>query len=208
MGRRQQNGKVWLIFADKSYMRTNDSIIEVKNWGIGFAIVLTQILSPGLAFAADTSIAELNLSGNVPTVFSLTIRGLPGDLDLTPGVSVVNRLLGILHFRYNADIASLTIESDNDDGVPIDGNAVAYTFGAGGFTVSIPAACAAVDEAEITGLSLAGSATLPVEIADTTALTAGVIEDCDLTASWDGTTDTLPLAGKYTMAIIFTFTSI
>ena len=58
-----------------------------------------QIFAPRLAFAADTSIATLNVSGNVPVIFSVTARGYPGDLDLSGNVAVTDRLLGMFHLN-------------------------------------------------------------------------------------------------------------
>lgn len=175
-------------------------------WGNVFAylMALSQMLSP-VAMAADTSIAVLNISGNVPTVFSVTARGLPGDLDLTPNVSVANRLLGILHFKYNADVASMTLASSTASGVP-EKSGTAYGFGAAGFKVAVTAGCSSVDATYNTAFLLT-NAGVDVKSAAAATLTAGVEEDCSLTATWAGTTSTLPLAGKYSMVINLTMIS-
>lgn len=180
-------------------MKTLNSILA------SIVLVLAQMI-PFTANAADTAIATLNISGNVPTVFSVTARGIPGDLDLTPSVSVSNRLLGLLHMKYNVDMASLTIKSSTANGVPANGG-TDYGFGAGGFKVAVTAGCASVDATYNTAFTLTAAGT-DIKSAAAAALTAGVEEDCSLTASWDGTTSTLPLAGKYSMVITVTMVSI
>ncbi len=155
-------------------------------------------------FAVDTSIATLELSGNVPVVFSVTARGLPGDLDLTPGVIVNDRLIGLLHFKYNQDIDTLTITSNTTNGSPENSAAVAYDFNTA-FTVSIPNTCVTATAANAV-LSAANAA---VDFKKAVApLTAGVLEDCPMTASWGGTASALPLAGVYQMTISVTMVSL
>lgn len=164
--------------------------------------VLSSVVAPVIAIAADTAISTLNVSGNVPVVFSITTRGLPGDLDLTPGVDVNDRLLGLIHFKYNKDIANLNIKSDTTTGKPEDGG-TAYSFGAGGFNLKF-GTCASVGATWESNFTISNTDT---DIKDGTALTAGVEEDCSLMASWDGTTSALPLAGKYSMVITLTMIS-
>ena len=97
-------------------------------------LIFVQLVSP-LALAADTSIAVMNITGNVPAIFSVTARGYPGDLDLSGNVSVTDRLLGMFHFKYNVDLASLTLQSAETDGVPSKTTAAgsAYSFAATSF---------------------------------------------------------------------------
>lgn len=166
--------------------------------------IVSHLLSP-MAMAADTSIATLNVSGNVPVVFSVTARGIPGDLDLTPDVSVSNRLLGILHFKYNADVASMEIASSTASGEPENGG-TAYDFAGAGFQVSVGAGCTSVDATYNTPFTLTNAGT-DIKSATAAALTNGIEEDCDLLASWTGSSATLPLAGKYSMTITVTMVS-
>lgn len=168
-------------------------------------ITLSQILSP-YAMAADTAEGTMNISGNVPVVFSLTTRGIPGDLDLTPNVVVNDRLIGIVHFKYNVDIASLTMASDTVSGTP-ENAGTPYDFAGAAFQFKFDA-CTTI---EATYEALFAISNVPTNIEDpatTSGLTNGVEEDCNLTASWGGTNASLPLAGKYSMTITFTMTSI
>ena len=173
-------------------------------------IAAAQVVAPS-AFAADTSIAAIEMSGSVPTVFSVTARGLPGDLDLTPGVVVNDRLLGIFHFKYNIDIASLKLTSSSATGTPMNG-ASAYPAGTA-FTYKF-GTCAAVNAVGTAAFSIATSTS-----AELTGLAAtqpvllghGLEMDCDLTASWGGQTITagqIPLAGKYSQTLTLTMVSI
>lgn len=112
------------------------------------------------AGTGDTSVANLNVSGNVPTVFSVTARGLPGDLDLAPGAVVVDRLLGILHFKFNENAASITIKSSTANGVPRSAAGVDYPFDAGGpFKVGIMGSttCTSLTAAFAAGVTLAAA---------------------------------------------------
>src|SRR5258708_38137917 len=163
-------------------------------------VILAQIISP-LAFAADTAVATLNISGDVPTIFSVTARGIPGDLDLTPGVAVNNRLLGILHLKYNVNVASLTIASSTASGTPENARSAAYSFCASGFKVAFTAAGCTSDAAANNTPFLLTAGGADIKSAAAASLTAGVEEDCSLTATWSGSTATLPLAGKYSLVI-------
>lgn len=166
------------------------------------AVVLTAVCLGGKAYAGtgDTSIALLNLSGSIGEVFSVTARGLPGDLDLTPNVVVVNRLIGILHFKFNEDVASITI------GGVVGG--VGYTF-ASGINISTPA-CTALDNGVAPGMDYAGGGVPIAPAADYSSAAAqglvatGIEEDCQLVASWTGTASALPLAGIVTVDITVT----
>ncbi len=154
--------------------------------------------------AADTTITSLNLSGTVPTYFSVTPRGMAGDLDLTPNVTVNNRRIGLLHFKYNANVASITVGSSTPSGGP-EGPSGTYNF-QGGFKVSIGAGCFSVDPAFTTPFVLTAGGT-DVKSAGSTALVAGVEEDCDVLASWRGSNVAIPLAGVYSLNINVTMVS-
>jgi hypothetical protein len=156
------------------------------------------------AFAADTSIAGFNISANVPQFFSATTRGVPGDIDLSPNVVVNNRRIGLVHLKYNINVASLTISSNTASGAPQAGG-VAYSF-QGGFKVAIAAGCASVDPTYNTPFVLTAAGT-DVKSALSAALVTGIEEDCDITASWVGTSSKLPLAGIYSMTVNVTMTS-
>ncbi len=173
---------------------------------ITFFFSLALIYSPFVR-AADTAIAYFNLSGTVPTVFSITTRGLPGDLDLTPNVTVDRRRIGLMHLKYNRNIASLTISSDTASGGPESTSGAVYNFAGSGFQVSIAAGCLSVAPAYNSPF------TLPVAGVDVKSplaanlVTTGIEEDCEILASWQGTTATLPLAGVYKMAVTITMIS-
>jgi hypothetical protein len=180
-------------------------------------MLAAQLFSPTIAMAADTSIANLNISGNVPVIFSVTARGYPGDLDLSGKVDVVDRLVGIFHFKYNVDLASMTLKSAEADGRPSSGAGAGtgYGFGAGGFKLKF-GACTSI-EATYKANFIPGAGVGEIDIgtgvdikdaATTTAMTAGREEDCNLNATWKGNASTLPLAGKYTLTLTMTMISI
>lgn len=178
---------------------------------IAIFAIMSQMLTPA-AMAADTSIASLHMSGNVPTIFSVTVRGLPGDLDLTPGVIVNDRLLGIFHFKYNVNIATIALTSTSATGTPMNG-ATAYPAGTA-FTYKFSAGCSAVNDTGEADFSIAAStspALVPIAAEQPATLGYGVVEDCELTASWGGQTvlaGQIPLAGKYTQTLTLTMVSI
>lgn len=175
------------------------------------AVVITALCFGKLAYAAagDTSIASINLSGSVPEVFSVTARGLPGDLDLTPNVVVVNRLIGILHFKFNESVSSIKVAG------AVGG--VGYTF-ASAFKVSTPV-CTALDNGALKmNYAGGGVALVAAPGTDYSTLAAqnliannggvGIEEDCSLVASWTGTASTLPLAGIVTVTITVTMIAV
>lgn len=162
-------------------------------------------LFPQSTGSADTAVALINVSANVPTIFSVTARGLPGDLDLTPNVIVNRRTLGLFHFKYNSDVVSLTISSDTLSGGP-EASGVPYSFQGGGFKVSIETGCQSVDASYNLPFTLSNTGT-DIKSALSAALITGIEEDCALMASWTGTSQTLPKAGKYSMGITLTMVS-
>lgn len=183
---------------------------------IQIAAMLVALSAGTQAFAGtgDTAVARLNVSGNVPAVFSVTARGLPGDLDLTPGAVVVQRLIGLLHFKFNEDAASITFASSTTSGGPEDSGGTAYSFGSA-FKVSVPGTCKSLN---LTALGLPAGVTLTSGGTDykstiandltTNVPVGGIEEDCQLAASWGGTTSTLPLAGVYSMSITVTMVAL
>jgi hypothetical protein len=176
---------------------------------IACVAVVSQL---SVAQAADTAIAGVHMSGNVPTIFSLTARGLPGDLDLTPGVIVNDRLIGIFHFKYNMDIATLFLTSTSATGTPMNG-ATAYPAGTA-FTYKFAAGCASVEdvvgEADFSIAASTSPALVNAAPAQPSTLGYGIEEDCQLTASWGGqaiVAGQIPLAGVYTQTLTLTMVS-
>lgn len=173
-------------------------------------VAVMQIALPA-AMAADTSIASVHMSGNVPTVFSVVTRGIPGDLDLTPGVIVNDRLLAIFHFRFNLDIASILLTSTSATGTPMNG-ARAYPAGTA-FTYKFSSCQAIIAAGEANFSIVAGTSADFVDVAaqQPSTLGYGIEEDCQLTASWGGqaiVAGRIPLAGKYTQTLTLTMVSI
>ena len=99
---------------------------------------MASTLQP-MANGADTSTASFNISGTVPSYFSVSTRGIASDLDFSPNVIVNNRRIGLMHFKYNMNVASLTIASSTASGQP-EGTTGTYSF-QGGFKVAIAAGC-------------------------------------------------------------------
>ncbi|OFZ21823.1 MAG: hypothetical protein A2X94_08505 [Bdellovibrionales bacterium GWB1_55_8] len=158
------------------------------------------------AFAADISTATLQLSGNVPTVFSVTARGYPGEIDLAPGTTVVNRLMGILHFRYNVEIASLTFLSSTASGTIENAAGTAFAWATGGGLKSAAPACTVLDG----GLGKLDGAVLDMNPAVSVLAAAApdMLEaDCPLTSSWT-TSAGLQASGLYSMTVTAVMTSI
>jgi hypothetical protein len=168
---------------------------------IVFSCCLLQIPT----FAADTTSASFNLSGTVPVVFSATTRGVPGDLDLSPNVIVNNRRIGLVHFKYNVNVASMTISSNTTSGGP-ESSTGTYSFQGGGFKVSVANGCVSVDPTFNTPFALTNTGT-DVKSATANSLTTGIEEDCEILASWRGTNQSLPLAGVYSLTVNITMVS-
>lgn len=173
------------------------------------AVVFTVLIcNNALAGSGDTAIASLNLSGSVPEVFSVTARGLPGDLDLTPGVIVNDRLIGILHFKFNENAASITIASSTVSGGP-ESVSGAYSFGTA-FTVGVLGACTALDTVVLAspGVALSNVGADYKSLAANPLVGNGIEEDCQLAASWGGTASSLPLAGVFSMSVTVTMVAL
>jgi hypothetical protein len=171
-------------------------------------LIIIGVLITPVVFAADTAIATFNVSGTVPTFFSVTARGMPGDLDLTPNVTVNNRRLGLLHFKYNMSMASLTISSSTASGGPEALSGAVYNFQGSGFGVSVDAACTSVDATYNTPFTLSNAGTDIKSALAAALVTNGIEEDCEVYGSWQGTNASLPLAGVYAMSVLVTMVSL
>lgn len=180
-------------------MRKN---LRFYSWLLAVSLAMT----PLKLYSADTAVGSFNISGTVPTFFSATTRGIPGDIDLTPNVVVNNRRIGLIHFKYNVNVASITISSSTASGGPEPSSGGTYSFQGGGFKVSIRAGCASADAAFNTPFILTQAGT-DVKSATSASLTTGIEEDCEILGSWQGTSQALPLAGVYGLTINVTMIS-
>lgn len=173
-----------------------------------FTLVLLMVFCQPTTTAADTAIAIFDISGTVPAIFSLTTRGLPGDLDLSPNVTVTNRRIGLIHLKYNINVASLIISSSTASGGPESTSGAAYSFQGAGFQVSVSAGCASASPTYATPFTLTNAGTDIKSPLAAALVNSGIDEDCEVLASWQGTASKLPLAGVYKLGITVTMTSL
>jgi hypothetical protein len=171
-------------------------------------LILLGVYFAPIQLAADEAIAYFNISGTVPAIFSVTSRGVPGDLDLSPNVTVNNRRIGLLHFKYNIDVATLLISSNTLSGGPETSSGAVYNFQGSGFQISFDGTCATVDPSYYTPFTLTNAGVDVRSAAAGALVLSGVEEDCEVFASWQGTIATLPLAGVYSLSVTVTMTSI
>lgn len=162
------------------------------------------VFLPTNTHAGDTSIANIPVVGIVPAFFSVTSQGQPGELDLTPNSTVSNRLIGLLHFKFNENIQTLTVSSSTTSGAPEDSNNIPYQFGAGGFKVAFRNGCQTVDPAYNIPFTLTNSGVDVKSVLASALISTGIEEDCQITASYTGTNVALPLAGRFAMNIVVT----
>jgi hypothetical protein len=154
---------------------------------------------------ADTSIATLTVTGVVPTYFSVSARSGSEDLDLTPKVAVTNRVIGGIHFKFNENVQSMTISSSTVSGGPEDAGGNPYGFGAGGpFKVGFEAGCASVNPTYNTPVLLTQAGVDVKSVLASALINQGIEEDCNVIASYKGTTTNLPLAGRFSVGIVIT----
>jgi hypothetical protein len=173
-----------------------------------FTLIALALILSSSTTTADTSIALFDLSGTVPSYFSVTTRGIPGDLDLTPNVTVLNRPIGLLHFKYNINVGTLVISSDTASGGPEATSGATYNFQGGGFQVSIDSACASVAPTYYAPFTLTNAGIDVRSVLAGALVNTGIEEDCQVLASWRGTTQKLPLAGLYKLGLTVTMTSL
>jgi hypothetical protein len=172
------------------------------------SLVLSSCLLVCPASFANTSIAVITVAGVVPSIFSVTSVAQEADLDLSPGVVVSSRSIGLLHFRYNENLSSLTIASSTSSGAPEDTGGNPYQFGGSGdFKVAFQPTCATVANTYYTPFALTTVGTDVKSVASTT-LTTGVEEYCQLYASYQGMTTTMPIGGRFEMKIVLTMVSL
>ncbi|HAR41314.1 MAG TPA: hypothetical protein DCS07_01575 [Bdellovibrionales bacterium] len=183
--------------------------------------ILTFVLAAAwlVSARADTVTGYINLTGTVPAYFELWVRGVPGDLDLSPRAIVNDRTLGLLHLKYNIDMASLTLQSTEANGKPMNGaedwgGAISYKVWGGAACKTVGGSAGAVASVTIPSGNAAGTTMgggMDVHHAHVEDLAAnfssGLEEDCPVTASWTGVAKDLPLAGTYSMKITATMVS-
>lgn len=179
-----------------------DLLIDILRMAL-IALVQLAVFTAQPAFG-DSSLANVEIVGVVPTIFTVAQRGqgATGDLDLTPGVGVSNRTLALIHFKYNQNIQSLTVSSSTTSGFPEDASGNSYQFGgAGGFKVGFRTGCASVDPTYNTPFTLTAAGVDVKSALSANLVGQGIEEDCELTATYDGTTTALPLPGRYSMFV-------
>lgn len=164
-----------------------------KRIKVAVAVIALCFSNTTFAGTGDTSIALLSVSGSVPEVFSVTARGLPGDLDLTPNVIVNNRLIGILKFKFNQNAASITVGG---------------VIGGVGYTFATPPTLSATGCTAVTMANEALAAADHKSVLAGALVATGIEEDCPLSASWVGTASALPLAGIVTLNITVTMVAL
>jgi len=171
--------------------------------------VLSGLLfSPLLYAAGDTSIANLQVSGMVPVYFQVIANTINAYLDLTPKVVVSKRAIGMIHFKYNENVQSITVSSSTASGAPENSSNVAYSFGgSNGFQVSFRSGCQSIDTTYNAPFTLTNAGTDVKSVLSTSLTTFGIEEDCELDASYTGTSVNLPMAGFYNMNVTITMLS-
>lgn len=177
--------------------------------GFAFRAFLTVLFLLPSRGHTDTSIAVIDIAGIVPAIFSVTLTSQPNQVDLSPGVFVSNLNIGDLHFRYNENVQALTVSSSTSSGLPENSSGAAYQFGGSGtFKVSFQNTCSTVDSTYYVPFSLTSGGTDVKSAASGSLTTTGVDEHCQIYATYQGTTTTMPLAGTFDMKILLTMVSI
>lgn len=172
------------------------------------ALLSALFLIPSVGYS-DTSIAVIDIAGIVPAIFSVTLDSQPNQVDLSPGVFVSNLNIGDLHFRYNENVQNLTISSSTSSGYPENSSGAPYQFGgSGGFKVSFQNTCSTIDSTFYNPFPLTSVGTDVKSAASGSLTTTGVDEHCQIYATYQGTTTSMPLAGRFDMKIVLTMVSI
>lgn len=178
---------------------------------IALVLIVLANFQPTAAMAVDISQASFILSGNVPAVFSVTVRGYPGEFDLGPNTTVVDRSIGILHFKYNIGVSAIEFSSDTVSGRLENAALANITFASGGDYIKAGAACTILDSAAGVGDHLNGTNALVQAPGSRTVKAAGAPAtadmDCPLTMSWT-TGAAMQAAGVYSMTVTVKMTSI
>ena len=177
-------------------------------WSLLLSIFILLIYSlPLLAVPGTVSQASIHLSGYVPEVFALSTKSLNGDLDLIPNAKVTQQPIGTVSFKYNQDIAGVSISSDTASGAPENQNE-SYQFQAP-FTVGIQGPCQTLNTHTISkkGIKLNSEGTeLKSQIA-AQLNQSGIDEECILTANWTGGKTRTVKPGVYSMNVQVTISA-
>lgn len=170
----------------------------------------TLVLIWPRVFAADTSVATIQISGFVPERVTVTTTTVTPEITFTPyagngdgdgnGNGGNMKILGFMHFVYNTPVAAITISSDTVTGQPEDGNGRPYSIQGMNLYFSVLPGCVSVDSSYNFPFELTSAGT---DIKSQTAANPpdAVDENCTLTAAWIGNPRRLPMAGKFHMNV-------
>lgn len=162
------------------------------------------IIHPFLtAWGADVSSGTLQLSGVIPEIFSLQVRGVPGDLDFSPKVVVNHRTLGLIHVKYNIPLDRFELKTNTASGLPENFSGIPVPLST---PMTYVVNCNSAVNTPTTATEIAAGADIK-SVATGLSNGYGIEEDCLLTSSWVGTSLQLPVAGIYSEIITITLSS-
>lgn len=169
--------------------------------------VIISCTLPLQAALGDVSTASIYLSGYVPEVFVVTAKSLNSDIVLAPNTKVTQQPIGAVSFRYNQDIAGISISSSTESGAPENQDG-AYHFQEP-FTVGLQGPCQSLNTK---ALSKKGIQLNPegIELKSKRAgqLTqSGIDEECILTANWKSGKTVSAKPGVYSMNVQVTISA-
>lgn len=161
------------------------------------------------------------VTGVVPSVVSLSTQAFSQNLDLKPGMKIMKHPIGNLHFRYNEEIAGITLASSTNSGSPenkennsgLHSNSYSSAF-TRPFKISITGACRSLDTHELSpGITLIPEgddykSLRSNELSSSFFHSEGIDEDCQLAASWNTKKQSSLVHGVYSMDIIITMVAL
>lgn len=133
------------------------------------------------SFAGTKVSDSIQIGGVVPLVISSSVNLFSTSLIFKQKERVRNRLIGRIFLKYNTPIEAIQISASTPKGLPSD-NGVPYPFGQFGFEIRITN-CDGVNGAPI---NFPETEYTPVTIGSNARIKTGVINTCDIIASWDG----------------------
>lgn len=160
---------------------------------------------PGIAVASDAT-TSMTLVGFVPEVIEAKFVGNPPPLDMTPGSSTNNLLVGELNLTYNVPLAHIKVKSSTASGMLENAEGKSglesfnMTLGGDGDKCHSMSSARTINSAELGGDGVTFDAPAPE------GNTAGYDDHCSVRIGWK------PLAenknpGLYKMDVTFTIVS-
>lgn len=143
-------------------------------------ILFLILFLPTLVLAGVSD--NIQVGGFIAPILQYSVNVYQTALIFNSKEHIRNRVIGKIYLKYNTPIDSIQISASTPNGIPSNNSGTPYPFGQYGFKIRITN-CDGVNGNPIV---FPETEHTPVSIGSNTKIKTGVINTCDILASWDG----------------------